>query len=187
MDSGDRIAVTAPFRHCPQCGLIVARPPAGLEFVCTGCGFRYFHNVACGVAAFITHGDDLLVTRRAHAPAENTLDLPGGFVGPDETLEQALARELAEELALHVLPATPCYLFSAPNRYLFADVEYATADLFFHLACAERPQVIAGDDVAAAQWQALATLVIADFGLASVRTAVRRFQLAAGSNTPQSG
>lgn len=171
--------IAAPFRYCPQCGQHLAHAPAAQEFRCAACDFRYFHNVACGVAALITYGPELLVTRRAHAPAAGTLDLPGGFVGPDESLEQALARELAEELALTALPATPRYLFSAPNRYPFAGVEYATADLFFHISCRDRPVIVAGDDVASAHWHPLATLSTADFGLASVRAAVQRFQLAA--------
>ena len=164
----------SPFRHCPHC----ARPAAcddPREFRCEHCGFRYFHNVAAAVAAFIVHGEHLLLTRRARDPAAGTLDLPGGFVDPDEHLEQALARELDEELALSCLPGPPRYLFSLPNRYEFAGVVYATCDSFYRIDCSHRPELAARDDVMEALWVRCAELKPEEIGLSSARAAVRRF------------
>ena len=145
------------------------------EFCCQHCGFRYFHNVAAAVAAFIVHDGHLLLTRRAHAPAAGALDLPGGFVDPNESLETALARELHEELALTVLPGEGRYLFSVPNLYAFEGVTYATADCFFRIDCAMRPAVLAQDDVTAVMWVALDEIAMDAIGLDSARVAAERF------------
>ncbi len=164
----------SPFRHCPQC----ARPStcaSPREFCCEHCGFRYFHNVAAAVSAFVVHDGHLLLTRRAHAPAAGTLDLPGGFVDPDESLEEALARELHEELALTVSTSQMSYLFSLPNRYPFAGITYRTADSFYRLDYRARPAVLARDDVAAVMWVAMPAINTDEIGLQSVRAAVERF------------
>ena len=164
----------SPFRHCPHCAARSVCKSAR-EFRCEHCGFRYFHNVAAAVAAFIVHDGHLLLTRRAHAPAAGTLDLPGGFVDPNESLEAALARELHEELALTVLPGQGRYLFSVPNLYAFEGVTYATADCFFRIDCATRPAVSAQDDVTAVMWMALDEIATDAIGLDSARVAIERF------------
>lgn len=164
----------SPFRHCPQCA-----EPSGCasarEFRCEHCGFRYFHNVAAAASAFMVHDGHLLLTRRAQAPAAGTLDLPGGFVDPDESLEDALARELHEELALTVATSDMRYLFSLPNRYEFAGIIYNTADSFYRVDYATRPAVLARDDVAAAMWVAMNEIATQEIGLESVRAALERF------------
>lgn len=145
------------------------------EFRCEHCAFRYFHNVAAAVAAFIVHDGQVLLTRRAHAPAAGTLDLPGGFVDPHESLEQALARELDEELGF-VLPGKGArYLFSLPNLYEFAAVTYATSDSFFRIDCATRPVLLARDDVEEVMWVNLSEVEPRAVGLRSARAAVVRF------------
>ncbi len=164
----------SPFRHCPQCAQ-ASTCASAREFRCEHCDFRYFHNVAAAVSAFMVHDGHLLLTRRAHAPAAGTLDLPGGFVDPDESLEEALARELHEELALTIVTSDLRYLFSLPNRYEFAGITYKTADSFYCLDYRVRPAALARDDVAAVMWVALADIVTDEIGLQSPRAAVVRF------------
>lgn len=163
----------SPFRHCPHCAHS-SNCASPREFRCADCGFRYFHNVAAAVAAFIVHDGYLLLTRRARAPAAGTLDLPGGFVDPHESLEQALARELDEELGLAIAPGQQRYLFSLPNHYAFAGVSYATADSFFRIDCATRPLVLARDDVVEVMWLRFDEIDTTAIGLDSARAAVVR-------------
>lgn len=163
----------SPFNHCPRCALRVEG--AGTrEFRCPHCGFRYFHNVATATGAFVVHGDELLVARRANDPGKGMLDVPGGFADPGESLEASLARELAEELGWTTLPATPTYLCSQPNVYPYADVTYATMDAFFVLACTHRPAAVAADDVAAIGWVARDALRLDEFAFPSTRAALAR-------------
>ncbi|MCH1439573.1 MAG: NUDIX domain-containing protein [Rubripirellula sp.] len=72
---------------------------------------------------------ELLLVRRAREPGKGKWGLPGGFVDRDETIEQALSREVLEETNLHVSEAT--YLTSFPNLYDYAGVVSPVIDLFY--------------------------------------------------------
>ena len=143
----------AAFRHCPGCGTAGSLGfEMGKALRCAHCGFRYFHNVAVAVSAVLVHEDRMLMARRAHDPAAGQLDFPGGFVDPDETLEQATVRELTEELGLELDPGRFVYLFSDYNRYPFAGVTYRTSDAYFGLRLLQAPDLHCADDVAEALW-----------------------------------
>jgi len=118
------------FRHCPGCGAesLAERPDRSV--LCSGCGFHYYFNPAAAVAGIIE--DDLgrlLLTVRAHDPRKGALDLPGGFVDFSESAEDALRREVREELNLNVLHCD--YFGSFPNTYVFDRITYRTLDLAF--------------------------------------------------------
>jgi NAD+ diphosphatase len=115
-------------KFCPRCS-----GPAVLadsrKIVCAGCGFQFYINNAAAVAALLFDGDDRLMTvRRNEDPQAGLLDLPGGFVEFGETAEEALARELREELGITVRDIN--YYRSIPNKYLFGGVLYHTLDIF---------------------------------------------------------
>jgi len=162
------------FRFCPRCGRASLQVDSVKSWRCGACGFRYFHNVAVAVALLLRVGDDLLFARRAHAPAAGLLDFPGGFVDPGETLEQALVRELEEELGMEIEAAALRYAFSGCNRYPFADVTYLTSDVFFLLELAERPPLECADDVAEAQWHPLDNIPWDQLAFPTLAHAVRR-------------
>jgi 8-oxo-dGTP diphosphatase len=58
----------------------------------------------------------MLAIRRAIAPFKDSWAVPGGFVLPRETVEQAAARELEEETGLRGLYLEQLYTFSEPER-----------------------------------------------------------------------
>ena len=104
-----------------------------------------------------------------------TWDLPGGFIDFEETAEQALRRELHEELNLTVDRSR--YLFSIPNRYVFAGVLYRTIDLFF-LCRAERLDTIVLKDgeIAACRFQRIEAIDVNDLGLESIQQGITLLQ-----------
>ena len=62
-------------------------------------------HVAVGV---VTRGSDIFITRRPdHAHQGGKWEFPGGKVESDETVTQALARELAEEIGITVGESQP--------------------------------------------------------------------------------
>lgn len=162
------------FVHCPRCGIQGLSRQDRKSYICRTCGFIFYINVATAVGVFIR--DDagrLLVTVRKHAPAANTWGLPGGFVDPGETAEIALRRELMEELNMELDSVE--YLFSLPNHYPYADVEYATCDLFFRGHACDCSAASAGDEITDFLWVPRAELDTERFGLPSVKIAFRLY------------
>lgn len=87
------------FSFCPVCGHPFDSNDQQ-EFLsdCRHCGYRYYEPVRVTVSAAIFHNHQLLVVRRGIDPEKGSLDLPGGFVNPDEHPEKAIIREIQEEL-----------------------------------------------------------------------------------------
>ena len=161
------------FRFCPACGSDQFNPSTVKSKRCAACGFEYFLNAAASTAAFIVNDrEELLVGRRAKEPAKGTLDLPGGFVDADETIEEGLARELMEELGCHVRSAR--YLFSLPNRYPYSGMAIPTADCYFRVEL-EEEDIKAGDDMEHVAWIPLSEVDPTAFGLESIQKAVTIF------------
>ena len=68
------------------------------------------------------------------------LDLPGGFLDPNESAEDGLRREIREELHLDLQQLK--YIGSAPNVYTYQGVTYHTCDLFFYSKIDEFPAIL---------------------------------------------
>lgn len=117
---------------------------------------RFRHLVAVDIVTVALRDDALhvLLIERGVEPFAGRLALPGGFVGPDESVEAAAARELQEETglaapALHALP-----VFSAPGR----DPRGRVISVPFLAALpADRAGEVpvAGSDAAGARWAPL--------------------------------
>lgn len=123
---------THAFTHCPRCGSPNLAFNGVNRFHCGSCEFVFYHNTAAAVGAILTVDDRagaILLLRRAVPPAQGMLDFPGGFVDPGESIEDALRREIREEIDMDVEGLS--YLTSAPNRYLYRDVLYPTCDIVF--------------------------------------------------------
>lgn len=156
------------FRYCPRCGREGFADHGERAKQCTGCGFTYYHNVASAVACLVRDPQGrYLFVRRAHEPARGTLDLPGGFVDPLETVEMAVVRELAEETGL--VPTSMRYIASRPNVYPYSGIDVYTSDLFFLVEVESLDEAVAQDDAAALVVARLEEVCPSDFGLVSIR------------------
>ena len=58
---------------------------------------RYNTGYNIGVGGAVVRGGQLLLVRRASRHGHGNWQLPGGFIEPDETIEQAVVREVQEE------------------------------------------------------------------------------------------
>jgi len=58
---------------------------------------RYNTGYNIGVGGAVVREDKLLFIRRASRHGRGNWQLPGGFIEPDETIEQAVVREVQEE------------------------------------------------------------------------------------------
>lgn len=140
------------FQYCPKCGspLFKSRDE-GRSFLCEACRFHYYINNSAAVACLIFNKlGEILLARRAFDPGKGKLDLPGGFVEPLERAEEAISREIREELNLEVTKAT--YLASFPNLYPFSGIDVPTVDLAYLCEVAHFDSMKPGDDVASVEF-----------------------------------
>ena len=173
---------TSLFNYCPVCGSADFIGHSVKSKQCGRCGFEFFMNAAAAVATFIVNeAGDLLVCRRAKEPAKGMLDLAGGFVDADETVENALKREINEELGAQVTNAR--YLFSLPNRYEYCGLAIPTLDLFFECKLLLVNDLVPSDDVEECFFVPLKDINVELFGLNSIREGVAKY-LKAKLQTP---
>ena len=162
------------FKYCPVCGADNFTENDDKSKKCHKCGFRYYLNAVSAVAGFIVDDNNrLLLCRRAKEPLKGTLDLPGGFVDIGETAEDAIRREVKEELNLH--PDSIRYLFSIPNEYLYSGFNVRTLDMFFMIKISDLSILTAKDDVAQAMFIPFDQININSIGLKSIKIAVEKF------------
>jgi len=162
------------FQYCPVCGSQTFHVHNFKSKQCEACGFTYYANPCSATAAFIRNDKgELLVARRGKEPAKGTLDLPGGFVDMDETVEDGMRREIQEETGLRVGEVR--YLFSIPNQYLYSGMLIHTIDMFYEVHVDSGVHPVAADDVVALQWMPLEQINPKDFGLHSISQAVNRY------------
>ncbi len=117
-DSGDLAAARAllfwhrDHRHCPGCGAVMTVVEAGAARHCADCGRTVFARVDPAVLVLVHAGDRCVLARGRGFP-EGMYSTIAGFLRPGESLEQAVAREIAEELGLRP-QGRPCYVASQP-------------------------------------------------------------------------
>lgn len=157
--------------HCGDCGSKQLSFDGQKEHRCQQCGWVYFGNPAAAAAALLWHDGELLMVRRGRNPGKGLLDLPGGFVDPDESAEEALQRELIEELKLPLSDFR--YVGSFPNRYAYGSIEYTVVDLVFEATLESRPTWHDGDELAGLHWCDPKTLRDEEIAFPSIRKCLR--------------
>ncbi len=161
------------FKFCPACGSASFVINDERSKQCEYCGFTYYCNASASTVAVIIDDEKrLLVVRRSKEPARGTLDLPGGFVDPGETLEEGCIREVKEELGVDAFVRS--FLFSLPNQYNFSNFIVHTTDAFFEVEISSVEELQAGDDAEAYFWLPLDKIKPEEFGLDSIRKGIER-------------
>lgn len=98
--------------HCPLCGAPTHNALAGWERRCPIDGSAHYPRTDPAVIVLITDAEDRLLLARQAAWPEHRFSLVAGFVEPGETAEQAVAREVFEEVGIRV--GEPQFLRSQP-------------------------------------------------------------------------
>lgn len=142
-------------RFCCACGghletvPIEGRPRAR----CRRCGWVLYRNPASAAAGVVLdEGGQILLVRRAIQPYRGQWALPAGYQELDETPEQALVREVAEETGLEIEVRgllDVLYVGDDPRKP-------ANVHLFLAVSCAGTPE--GADDVLEAAFFALDAL-----------------------------
>lgn len=133
-------------KFCPRCGSPNFPATGSRSFQCADCSFNYYVNASAAVAVLLFNPEgELLLTRRAIEPHKGKLDLPGGFIDPMETAEQAAQREIQEELGIEIHSLK--YFCSFPNEYIFSGYSVYTLDLAFLAQTESLANMKAMDDI----------------------------------------
>lgn len=164
--------------RCPRCGT----PRVGAvknPFRCPGCDLTLFANVAVGVGIFVADAAGrVLFVRRARDPSQGLLGVPGGFVDAGESAEQALAREVREEIGGTL--GSLRFLCSTPNRYDYAGITYDLCDLFFAGTLAPGALTADPGEVSSLVWLDPAAVRSEDLAFVSTRAAWAAYRAALG-------
>jgi NAD+ diphosphatase len=97
--------------------------------------------------------------------------IPGGFTEYGETGEEALKREIKEELNLDLTNIK--YFKTLPNVYEYADVTYNTLDLIYECEFCVTDKITPSDDVADYKFISIKEVNVNDIGLLSVKNLIQ--------------
>ncbi len=149
-------------KFCSQCaGPLEWRRLEDVRYpqpVCTRCGHVEWQNPKPTASAIITRrlpGEavEVLLTRRAVPPFEDYWDVPGGFVDPGEHPEDALRREMLEELRVTI----DLQGFLGIFMDSLGDDGESTLNIFY-VATIQEGIITPGSDVSEAKWFPLSRL-----------------------------
>ncbi len=132
------------FKFCPRCGGGLVKQ-SRFFLSCSKCGFHLYINPhLCNGAIIENRQGEVLLVRRRIAPKKDYWDVVGGFVSPEETLEESMRREMEEELGAEPLSLT--YFRSYNDIYLYRKVYYYTIGAIF-VATVDTDSLTPQDDI----------------------------------------
>ncbi len=132
------------FKFCPNCGKPI-EPEDKKMIECRSCGFTfYFSPASTNALILVNKKGEVLLTKRKFEPQKGYWDLPGGFVGLGETVEQSLRREIREELDIAIEDFT--YFGSYTSIYPYKGIDYQTL-CHTYVANYQGDKITVGDDV----------------------------------------
>ena len=160
---------------CPQCGQPTFTSEDNNRYQCSHCQFEVFRNVAAAVGGILVYQQHVLLVKRSKAPAAGEWDLPGGFVNPDESAEQALRRECREETGIDPGESLQ-YLGAWPNQYAYKTLVYPTMDIFFAAELHNKPACeVDNSEVSGFRWLPLSDCAELKLAFSSAQQALSRY------------
>lgn len=89
-------------RFCGICGSLCEPRSAGHVMVCTGCNAQHFPRTDPAVIMLVVREGRALLGHSQRFPSSTMYSTLAGFVEPGESLEEAVAREVEEEVGVKV-------------------------------------------------------------------------------------
>jgi NAD+ diphosphatase len=88
-------------RFCGRCGVPLGTKAAERAKECPQCGLLHFPRLAPAIIVLVERGNELLLARSRHF-MPGMYSVLAGFVEPGESLEEAVVREVKEEVGIEV-------------------------------------------------------------------------------------
>lgn len=141
------------YRYCPRCAtpLDIRDVYGSQRPVCPACDFIYFRDPKVAVIGLVSFEQRVLLVQRAINPEKGKWALPGGYMDAGEMPQDALRRELREEVNLAIRVTELLTIFPMiTNR----GMESPGIVLAFQAEVADQAAttLICDDDVCAAGW-----------------------------------
>lgn len=119
-------------KFCSHCGHETEVHPTEYAMVCPACRYHQYPRVQPCIITVITRGEDEILLAKNAKNTSNMYGLIAGFVEVGETLEEAVEREVLEEVGIKVKNIQ--YLASQPwpfpsNLMLAFKAEYESGEL----------------------------------------------------------
>lgn len=165
------------FFYCPVCGARYSSDiqPDRFTLNCSICNYTYHQNQIATVSSVIFKDDKMLFSVRGRDPAKGKLDRPGGFVNPDEHPEQAIIREIKEELSVDCR-IIKLLSVEAPVLYLYQGRQQMNCELTYQIELLSG-KIKPADDVADIEWRDIDDLPLPDeLAFDSDRSLVQKIQ-----------
>ncbi|MBS9402521.1 NAD(+) diphosphatase [Halomonas sp. TRM85114] len=86
---------------CGRCGAQASRLDAEFAMHCHACGHRNYPRISPCIITLVTHGESILLGRSPRFPVGRYSTL-AGFIEPGEAAEEAVRREVFEEVGIAV-------------------------------------------------------------------------------------
>lgn len=158
---------------CPRCGAKTRAEGKNLR-ICPKCHLKNYTNPRpCNAVIFYNKKGEILMVKRRLDPQKNKWDLPGGFINPNETLEESVKREIQEELTLSLKGFT--YLASYIDTYLFENVRYSTLCFVFSMHFDTKNVIRCADDAASYGWFKQKNIPTEDIAFDGIRRALKDY------------
>lgn len=129
--------------YCSRCGSPCHRDAEELAATCVDCGFRQYPRLSPCIIVLVHRGERCLLARAPHFPPGRFSTL-AGFVEAGETAEEAVAREVREEVGIEIsrIRYQGSQSWPFPHALMLGfDAAYAGGEL--------RPD---GEEILAADW-----------------------------------
>ena len=118
-------------RYCGMCGQPMSLVPGERAMRCA-CGHSAYPRISPAMMVLVKRGDSILLARNVAVPAGGRMSALAGFLEPGESIEDAIHREVREEVGVEV---TSLRYFASqswpyPHSLMIAfTAEYAGGDL----------------------------------------------------------
>ena len=126
---------TAPYLFCPICGKplqksIIDDHPRG---TCPDCSYVNWGEFSLGVGGVLWHNNKVLLVQRENNPGKGMWTIPGGYVDHEESIGEAIIREIQEETGIKAKPLSIIALRDRPaekhNTYIIFLMQFLGGNL----------------------------------------------------------
>lgn len=120
---------------------------------CSVCNREFYDNPVLAAGLVIWNNQNqIMLGERKNDPGKGQYSFPGGFVDVGESVEDAIKREIKEELQINVDQFT--YLTSTDNDYLYKKSQYDMLDILFEIKLSDDiiAKIEPNDDVESVQF-----------------------------------